>query len=226
MATSRRSASGTTRPDPSKRSGRLASGASCGHRRIARWARAPAGGRLTRRRPPRIEIAPMTFSPTPDWLLEEAKAIASELRKTQDETDARGYYSDAIHERLLKGGFYRILQPRKFGGLGTDCETYIRVIMTLSQGHPAAGWCYTLASSHALILGSCFSEEAQRELFGADGDFRAAYAAGPAGVPKFERREGGHVVSGLWPFASGIPVSNHLLGGAVIPDETGAMRAI
>ena len=79
-----------------------------------------------------------------------------------------------------------------FGGLGTDCETYVRVIMTLSQGHPAAGWCYTLASSHALILASCFSEGAQRELFGADGDFRAAYAAGPAGVPKFERKEGGY----------------------------------
>jgi 3-hydroxy-9,10-secoandrosta-1,3,5(10)-triene-9,17-dione monooxygenase len=165
-------------------------------------------------------------SPTATELLEEAKAIASELRRTQDETDARGYYSDAIHERLLKGGFYRILQPKMFGGLGTDCETYIRVIMTLSQGHPAAGWCYTLASSHALILGSCFSEEAQRELFGADGDFRAAYAAGPAGMPKFERKEGGYVVSGLWPFASGIPVSNHLLGGAVIPDDAGALRAI
>src|SRR5689334_6388418 len=163
---------------------------------------------------------------TPDKLLEEARAIASALRDAQDETDARGYYSDAIHERLLKGGFYRILQPRMFGGLGTDCETYIRVIMVLSQGHPAAGWCYTLASSHALILGSCFSEETQRELFGPDGDFRAAYAAGPAGMPKFERKEGGYVVSGLWPFASGIPVSNHLLGGAVIPDEAGAMRAI
>jgi 3-hydroxy-9,10-secoandrosta-1,3,5(10)-triene-9,17-dione monooxygenase len=159
-------------------------------------------------------------------LLEEAKAIASELRKTQDETDARGYYSDAIHERLLKGGFYRILQPKMFGGLGTDCETYIRVIMALSQGHPAAGWCYTLASSHSLILGSCFGEEAQRELFGAEGDFRAAYAAGPAGMPKFERHDGGYVVSGIWPFASGIPVANHLLGGAVIPDEAGGMRAI
>ena len=108
------------------------------------------------------------------WLIAEANEIAKVLRQEQDESDARGYYSDAIHSRLLEGGFYRILQPRMFGGLGTDCETYIRVIMALSQGHPAAGWCYTLASSHALILGSCFGETAQRELFGADGDFRAA----------------------------------------------------
>jgi 3-hydroxy-9,10-secoandrosta-1,3,5(10)-triene-9,17-dione monooxygenase len=164
--------------------------------------------------------------PSKEWLIEEAAAIATELAREQDETDARGCYSDAIHARLLRGGFYRILQPTMFGGLGTDCEAYIRVIMALSQGHPAAGWCYTLASSHALILGSCFGETAQRELFGADGDFRAAYAAGPAGMPKFERLEGGYVVTGLWPFASGIPVCNHFLGGAVIPDDTGGLRAV
>ena len=168
----------------------------------------------------------MAERPSKEWLLEEATAIAAELQREQDETDARGCYSDAIHARLLRGGFYRILQPTMFGGLGTDCETYIRVIMRLSQGHPAAGWCYTLASSHALILGSCFSESVQRELFGADGDFRAAYAAGPAGVPKFERQQGGYAVTGLWPFASGIPVSNHFLGGAVIPNEGGELHAI
>jgi 3-hydroxy-9,10-secoandrosta-1,3,5(10)-triene-9,17-dione monooxygenase len=156
--------------------------------------------------------------PSSQWLIAEATEIAKQLRSEQDESDARGYYSDAVHRRLLAGGFYRILQPRLFAGFGTDCETYIRVIMELSRGHPGSGWCYTLASSHALVLGSHFSEEVQRELFGPDGDFRAAYAAGPAGMPTFERTEGGYVVSGLWPFASGIPVSNHFLGGAVIPD--------
>jgi 3-hydroxy-9,10-secoandrosta-1,3,5(10)-triene-9,17-dione monooxygenase len=113
-----------------------------------------------------------------------------------------------------------------FGGFGTDCETYIRVIMELSRGHPGSGWCYTLASSHALVLASHFSAEVQRELFGPEGDFRAAYAAGPAGKPTFERTDGGYVVSGLWPFASGIPVSNHFLGGAVIADASNRPSAI
>jgi 3-hydroxy-9,10-secoandrosta-1,3,5(10)-triene-9,17-dione monooxygenase len=160
------------------------------------------------------------------WLIAEANEIAKVLRQEQDESDARGYYSDAIHSRLLEGGFYRILQPALFGGLGTDCETYIRVIMALSQGHPGSGWCYTLASSHALVLASHFSEEVQRKLFGSDGDFRAAYAAGPAGKPEFERTEGGYIVSGIWPFASGIPVCNHFLGGAVIPGASNTARGM
>src|SRR5262245_6430613 len=110
---------------------------------------------------------------SPEWLIAQAAEIGVELREQQAEADERGRYSEAIHRRLLDGGFYRILQPRMFGGLGTDCETYIRVIMELSRGHPASGWCYTLASSHALVLGACFSEETQRELFGASGDLRA-----------------------------------------------------
>jgi 3-hydroxy-9,10-secoandrosta-1,3,5(10)-triene-9,17-dione monooxygenase len=201
---------------------------------LATWRLSAAGAAFKwRHQRVRREENPMTLEkpestdpPSPQWLIAEATEIAKQLRTEQDESDARGCYSDAIHRRLLEGGFYRILQPRMFGGFGTDCETYIRVIMELSQGHPGSGWCYTLASSHALVLGSHFSEEVQRELFGPEGDFRAAYAVGPAGMPSFERTEGGYIVSGLWPFASGIPVSNHFLGGAVIPDASGRLTAI
>ena len=154
-------------------------------------------------------------------IIARAARIGAQLRAEQDESDARGRYSDAIHQQLLEGGFYRILQPQMFGGGGADCETYIRVIMELSRGHPGSGWCYALGSSHALVLASHFEESVQRELFGPDGDFRAPYAALPAGMPKFERREGGYVVTGLWTFASGVPVANHFLGGGLIPVSGG-----
>jgi 3-hydroxy-9,10-secoandrosta-1,3,5(10)-triene-9,17-dione monooxygenase len=155
-------------------------------------------------------------------LTARARQIGATLRAQEDQSDARGCYSEEIHRELLEGGFYRILQPRMFNGGGADCETYIRVILELSRGHPGGGWCYALASSHALVLGAHFEEEVQRELFGSDGDFRAAFAAGPAGIPTFERREAGFDVTGLWPFSSGIPVSTHFLGGAFIPGVSGA----
>jgi 3-hydroxy-9,10-secoandrosta-1,3,5(10)-triene-9,17-dione monooxygenase len=158
-------------------------------------------------------------------LIERARQIGAKLRAQQDQSDARGCYSDEIHRELLEGGFYRILQPQMFDGGGVDCETYIRVIVELSRGHPGSGWCYALASSHALVVGAHFEEDVQRELFGSGGDFRAAFAAGPAGTPTFERRDGGYRVSGLWAFASGIPVCTHFLGGAFIPAVDGAPPA-
>ena len=167
-----------------------------------------------------------TSPPSGQELIAEARRIGAELRAQQDESDERGYYSEAIHRRLLDGGFYRILQPRMFGGFGSDCYTYIRVIMELSRGHPSSGWCYALASSHAMVAGAHFPEAVQRELFGSNGDFRSAYAAGPAGMPTFERSGAGYRVSGLWPFASGIPVCTHFMGGAFIPGKDGAPESI
>jgi 3-hydroxy-9,10-secoandrosta-1,3,5(10)-triene-9,17-dione monooxygenase len=158
-------------------------------------------------------------------IIARATQIGAKLRAQQDQSDARGCYSEEIHQELLEGGFYRILQPRMFNGGGVDCETYIRVILELSRGHPGGGWCYALASSHALVLGAHFAEEVQRELFGSQGDFRAAFAAGPAGIPTFERCDGGYRISGLWAFASGIPVCTHFLGGAFIPGVDGAPPA-
>lgn len=159
-------------------------------------------------------------------LIAQAARIGIRLRAQQEESDAQGCYSEAIHQELLEGGFYRILQPTLFGGGGVDCETYIRVIMELSRGHPGSGWCYTLASSHALVVGSHFEEDVQRELFGPDGDFRAAFVARPAGPATFERRQEGYLVTGLWTFASGIPVATHFLGGGVVPGPDGSPRAI
>jgi len=40
-------------------------------------------------------------------------------------------------------------------------------------------------------------------------------------MPKFERCDGGYVVTGLWPCASGIPVTNHFPGGGFIPQPEG-----
>jgi 3-hydroxy-9,10-secoandrosta-1,3,5(10)-triene-9,17-dione monooxygenase len=159
-------------------------------------------------------------------LIAQAARIGARLRAEQDQNDARGCYSEEIHQELLTGGFYKILQPTMFGGGGIDCETYIRVIMELSRGHPGSAWCYTLASSHALVLGSHFEEAVQRELFGAEGDFRSAFVAQSSGLPAFERKDGGYLVSGLWTFASGIPVCNYFLGGAPLLQPDGAPRVV
>jgi 3-hydroxy-9,10-secoandrosta-1,3,5(10)-triene-9,17-dione monooxygenase len=68
-------------------------------------------------------------------------------------------------------------------------------------------------------LGSHWPEQAQRELYGPDGDFRAPHRAAPAGT--WERADGGYLVSGTWSYSSGIPYATHFCGGAMIPVEGG-----
>jgi len=161
---------------------------------------------------------------TAEQLIARAAALRPLLLEQQEDSDRRGYYSEEIHRALLAGGHYRILQPRRFGGYEFGCETFIRCVMEISRGHPAAGWCYALAASHGYVLASHWPAAVQRELFGPDGDFRAAMTAGVSGT--FEPTAGGYVANGVYPFASGIPVSTHFMGTALVRTAQGAPRQV
>ena len=114
---------------------------------------------------------------TPGQLIARARAMRETLRAQQDESDARGTYSPAMHEAFLAAGFYRITQPRLFGGYEFDLGTYYRVMLEISRGHPGVGWCLALAASHAFEVASHWPEQAQYELFGNDGHFIAPHRA-------------------------------------------------
>jgi len=154
---------------------------------------------------------------TPETMIARAAALRPLLRDEQDESDQRGYYSDNMHREFLKAGVYRCVQPKLFGGYEFDFPTFCKIIIEISRGHPSTGWCYTLASSHAMLIGSHWSEEAQRELFGPEGDFRSPHRAPPNG--KFRKVDGGYVVNGTWSYSSGVPVCTHFTAGGLIVDE-------
>jgi 3-hydroxy-9,10-secoandrosta-1,3,5(10)-triene-9,17-dione monooxygenase len=157
-------------------------------------------------------------------LIARARALHETLRAEQDENDARGCYSPAMHETFLAAGFYRITQPRLFGGYELDLATYYRVMLEIARGHPGVGWCLALASSHAFEVASHWPERAQHELFGSDGHFIAPHRAPPMGT--LTPIDGGYLVDGTWDYCSGIPYATHCIVGALIkkagaPPEVG-----
>ena len=150
-------------------------------------------------------------------LIARAQSLREKLRAEQDESDARGTYSPALHETFLKAGFYRITQPRLFGGYEFDLVTFYQVMLEISRGHPAVGWCLALAASHAFEVASHWPEHAQYELFGNDGHFIAPHRAPPMGT--LTPADGGYLVNGTWDYCSGIPYANHCLVGALLRRE-------
>jgi 3-hydroxy-9,10-secoandrosta-1,3,5(10)-triene-9,17-dione monooxygenase len=169
-------------------------------------------------------IAPPEPGLTAEVLVERAAAMRPLLREQQDENDWRGVYSDEVHQAFEKAGFYRILQPKGLGGCQLPPSVFLRVVMEISRGHPGAGWCFTLAGSHAYLVASHWPAEAQAELFAPDGQFRAAHVVGPYGT--MTRAEGGYIADGVYPFCSGIPVSTHFIGGGLAPQADGSMRHV
>lgn len=160
----------------------------------------------------------------PADLVARAAAMRSLLREQQDEADRRGHYSEAVHREFEKAGFYRILQPRMFGGYEFDYTTFFSVIIEIASAHPATGWCLGLGASHAPLAAGHWPLEAQAEIFGNGGHFVAPHRAAPGGlctpVP------GGYVVDGVWPYCSGIPHSTHLIATTLIPNPAGPPRVL
>ena len=157
--------------------------------------------------------------PEPDLMPREIIARAESMRATlleqQAETEARTFYSEETHRAFTEAGFYRILQPRRFGGYEFDMPTYFRVVMEIARGCPSTGWCLCLAGAHVLQVASMYSEEAQREFFGPRRPLRPAPSFGSPVGQVAEAKDGGYVLDGTWPYASGIPLLDAFHGGSL-----------
>jgi 3-hydroxy-9,10-secoandrosta-1,3,5(10)-triene-9,17-dione monooxygenase len=166
-------------------------------------------------------LSPPETGLTPEILVERARALRPLLREQQAQNDKAGRYSEELHQAFREAGFYRIMQPKIFGGYQMDPSVFLRVVMEIARGHPAAGWCFCLGGSHAFFIAAHYPIEVQAELFGDDGEFRSAQVVFPGPGTSMTPVEGGYVIDGVWPFASGIPISTHFIGGGLVFREGG-----
>ena len=148
-------------------------------------------------------------------LVRRAAALTARVRAEQDEAERRGRYSEGLHQAFVEAGLYRMVQPRRFGGYECDIPSFWQAMVHIAAGDPGTGWCLTLGSHHAWLLGSHWPERAQRELFGPSGDFRGPHRPIPGGTA--EPVEGGYLVSGTWDYCSGVPYATHFIGNALLP---------
>ena len=171
--------------------------------------------------PPEVRLAAKEIPPpepdlTPEEMIRRAEAMRPVLRQRQAVCEETGEISPETNNEFIKAGFYRILQPRCFGGYEFDLPAFIRVMMEVSRGCPESGWVLALTSGHAFLM-AMFPEAGQREAFGGAGEFRAPGVAMPGGsaVPV----DGGYRVKGAWDYASGCDLATHFIGSTLVQDR-------
>ncbi|MBV9196950.1 MAG: acyl-CoA dehydrogenase family protein [Solirubrobacterales bacterium] len=166
-----------------------------------------------------LPVSPPEPELTPQEMIRRAIALRPLLKAQSADTEQRTYPTDEIHQACADAGIYRCYVPRRYGGYQFGAPTFMRVVQELSRGDVNAGWCIALAAAHALQVASWWPAPAQDEIFG-DGDFRAASVAAPIGPAK---RDGGHWdLTGRVAYCSGIPLSTHYMGQALIAGDDGA----
>jgi 3-hydroxy-9,10-secoandrosta-1,3,5(10)-triene-9,17-dione monooxygenase len=159
---------------------------------------------------------------TPQEMIRRATAMCRTLRDRQAATEAAGRILEETNEEFVKAGFYRVVQPHRFGGYEFDLPTYVRVMSEVSRGCPSSGWVLALTSGHPIILAD-LPERAQIEAYGRDGEYRCPSLGTPIPVKCVP---GGYLVSGFWDFASGCDIATHIMVSGLIPQEGAAPKPV
>lgn len=152
---------------------------------------------------------------TEEAIVKRAQALIPVIREQQDEAEKIGHHVPELDEKFTEAGFYRILQPRRFGGYAFGMDTFWKVITAVAEGDPGTAWGLCLGAHHAQGLASWFPEQGQIELFGPDGNFKCPHRAAPMGTAT--PVEGGYVVNGQWDYCSGVAHATHFMCNTLIP---------
>src|SRR3954466_4237125 len=76
-----------------------------------------------------------------DDLVQRAKALLPELQKNAPEAERIRKMPPASVEAVRKAGLFKVLQPRRIGGLQQSLRTHIDTIVAVAQGCGSTGWC-------------------------------------------------------------------------------------
>jgi 3-hydroxy-9,10-secoandrosta-1,3,5(10)-triene-9,17-dione monooxygenase len=140
--------------------------------------------------------------------LRERAARTEELRRLPDET-LRDFHDAEL---------FRIHQPRRVGGAELEFAAVVTFGALLARACASTSWVWVNYAAHHMMLGM-FPREAQDEIWNASRD---ALIASSFVFPAARARkvEGGYVISGRWPFSSGVAPSEwNMLAGLAVLDE-------
>ena len=156
--------------------------------------------------------------PSPETLIERARAMIPALReRARACTIGHNVPAESVEE-MRQAGFFRILQPKRWGGYEMHPNVFFEVQKALAEGCMSTGWIYGVLGCHPYEL-ALFHDEAQREVWGDNPDMLVSSTYQPVG--KVEKVEGGFYLSGRWGFSSGSTHCGWVLLGAINFDTDG-----
>jgi 3-hydroxy-9,10-secoandrosta-1,3,5(10)-triene-9,17-dione monooxygenase len=151
-----------------------------------------------------------------DAVLGRVRELTGRVREAAVAAEEARTIPREMVDALLGAGISRILIPQRFGGYGLGLDTWFEVVREIAKADASHGWCASLMIHHPHYV-SQFSEEAQKAVWAEGLDQSIAASIQPLG--QIEPVEGGHRISGQFPFASGINHSRWLIVGALLQTD-------
>jgi 3-hydroxy-9,10-secoandrosta-1,3,5(10)-triene-9,17-dione monooxygenase len=158
------------------------------------------------------EVGPPSF----EMLKARARALVPSLRARATECEELRRVPDESIAELHKSGIFRMLQPKRVGGSELAYRAMVELSAILAEGCGSTSWVVANLASHHWML-AMWPEQAQNEVWGQSPDHLIGSAlVFPSG--KATAVTDGYVLSGRWPFSSGVDASQWNFVGGIVHD--------
>jgi 3-hydroxy-9,10-secoandrosta-1,3,5(10)-triene-9,17-dione monooxygenase len=151
-----------------------------------------------------------------EHLYKAARNLVPALRERAAETASLGHLPEATIAAMQQAGFFRIMQPARYGGYELDPEVFFKVQIILASGCMSTAWVLGVVAIHNWQLG-LLDDRAQRDVWGEDDSTLISSSYMPVG--KVKHVDGGYQLSGHWGFSSGSKHCKWAFLGAMVPPK-------
>ena len=97
-------------------------------------------------------------------LMADARALVPALIERQAEAAELGRLPDATIADMQRSGFFRIMQPKRYGGFELPPQVFFDVQQTLAEGCMSTAWVLGVVAIHNWQLGM-FDDRAQQDVW-------------------------------------------------------------
>ncbi|ONM49538.1 3-hydroxy-9,10-secoandrosta-1,3,5(10)-triene-9,17-dione monooxygenase oxygenase subunit [Nocardia donostiensis] len=147
---------------------------------------------------------------------ERIEALLPTLRERAQEAEDLRRIPDESMKALQETGFFRLLQPKQWGGHAADPVVFYDTVRKIASACGSTGWVAGIIGVHNWHL-ALFDQQAQEDVWGEDTDVRISSSYAPMGAGTVV--DGGYTVKGSWAWSSGCDHASWVVvGGPVIKD--------
>lgn len=144
------------------------------------------------------------------------------VRAARDEINELRTLPPHVVAALGEAGVWRMTQPREWGGPELDVLTQFDIIEAIATADGSAGWCSYIGSTAGLWNVYIDQDEARSMYPSLD----LPTGGSPAPRGRAERVDGGFLLSGRWPFGSGVKHSAWMVTGGVVHENGKAVAGV
>lgn len=142
---------------------------------------------------------------------QRAETIVDALRETQTDSESTRVLGDRAIELLHEAELTRLVTPAAFGGYELSPRALVEAERVVAHGSAAASWVLMVTGAHTFIAGR-LPHQGQADVFGSDPGMLIPGVPSPRGT--CQRAEGGYLLNGRWPYASGADHGDWVIVGA------------